>query len=164
MVQDAIAELPSLAFLAYRFIPAGLIVAVLARRPLAGLPAAGWRAGVVMGSFLTAGYVFQTIGLEHTSASNAGFITGLFVVLTPLFARVLFGVRPGPAAWAAALASALGLLLLTGGSGDSSLGGGALEPGCARAFAMHILPSHRAGRRVDGTSLGGIQPTVGGGG
>ena len=49
-----------------------------------------------MGVFLTAGYIFQTLGLEHTSASNAGFITGLFVVLTPLFGLLFFRIPVGP--------------------------------------------------------------------
>ena len=71
-------------------------------RPLRRLPPEGWRAGLVMGVFLTAGYVAQTLGLEHTTASNAGFITGLFVVLTPLFGALLFGIRPARAAWLAA--------------------------------------------------------------
>ena len=149
-----------MAFLAYRFIPAGLIVALLFRRSLAQLPPAGWRAGLVMGVFLTAGYIFQTVGLEYTSASNAGFITGLFVVLTPLFARVIFGVRPGPTAWAAALVSALGLLLLTGGGGDSSLKGNALVFGCACAFAAHILVTDLAVRRFDVAPLVAIQLTL----
>ena len=91
MVQDAIERLPAMTFLAYRFIPAGLIVAAVFWRSLRRLPPEGWRAGLVMGVFLTAGYVAQTLGLEHTSASNAGFITGLFVVLTPLFGALLFG-------------------------------------------------------------------------
>ena len=92
-----------MAFLAYRFIPARPDRrAALPRAALRTLPPAGWRAGLVMGVFLTAGYIFQTLGLEHTSASNAGFITGLFVVLTPLFARVIFRMRPGRTAWAAA--------------------------------------------------------------
>ncbi len=73
MVQDAIEELPPLAFLAYRFVPAGLAGRLVraARRCVRSLPE-GWRAGLVMGVFLTAGYIFQTLGLEHTSASNAG--------------------------------------------------------------------------------------------
>ncbi len=160
MVQDAVEELPSLAFLAYRFIPAGMIVALVFRRALAQLPPAGWRAGLVMGAFLTAGYVFQTIGLEHTSASNAGFITGLFVVLTPLFARVVFGVRPGRTAWVAALVSAFGLLLLTGGGDDASLLGDALEFGCACAFAAHILVTDLAVRRFAVGPLVAIQLTL----
>ena len=102
MVQDAIAELPPLAFLAYRFVPAGLLVAAFSWGALRRLGPDGWRAGLVMGVFLTAGYVFQTLGLEHTSASNAGFITGLFVVLTPVFGLLLFRISVGPVAWAAA--------------------------------------------------------------
>ena len=58
MVQDAIALLPTMAFLAYRFLPAALIVAVIFWRPLRSLPADGWRAGLLMGAFLTGGYVF----------------------------------------------------------------------------------------------------------
>ena len=88
MVQDAIALLPTMAFLAYRFIPAALIVAVVFRRQLGRLPRDGWRAGAVMGVFLTGGYIFQTLGLEETTASNTGFITGLFVVLTPVLGAV----------------------------------------------------------------------------
>ncbi|MFL5866423.1 MAG: EamA family transporter, partial [Thermoleophilaceae bacterium] len=80
MVQDAIEELPTLAFLAYRFLAAALLVALVFRSRLRRLSAAGWRAGLLMGAFLTAGYVCQTFGLERTTASNAGFITGLFVV------------------------------------------------------------------------------------
>src|ERR671919_394026 len=73
MVQDAIALLPTMAFLAYRFIPAALIVAVIFWRPLRQLPAAGWRARLLVGVFPAGGYIFQTLGLEETSASNTGF-------------------------------------------------------------------------------------------
>ena len=84
MVQDAVEELPVLTFLGYRFTAAAALVALAFRRELAALSCDGWRAGLLMGAFLTAGYVFQTYALQHTTASNAGFITGLFVVLTPV--------------------------------------------------------------------------------
>ena len=158
MVQDAIEELPPLTFLAYRFVPAGLLVALFARRALRALGPDGWRAGVVMGVFLTAGYIFQTLGLEYTSASNAGFITGLFVVLTPLFGLALFRIPVGPVAWAAAGVSALGLFLLSG-AGDGSLRGNALVFGCACAFALHILFTERAVRRYDVGALVAVQLT-----
>ncbi|MEA2352717.1 MAG: hypothetical protein QOJ14_1131, partial [Thermoleophilaceae bacterium] len=114
MVQDAVERLPVMAFLGYRFAAAALLVALVFRRRLAALSTAGWRAGLVMGAFLTAGYVLQTLGLERTSASNAGFITGLFVVITPLIVALLFRERIGVAAWAAAGVSAAGLYLLSG--------------------------------------------------
>jgi drug/metabolite transporter (DMT)-like permease len=153
MVQDAIAELPPFAFLAYRFLGAAAIVAIVFRRQLRALPPQGWRAGLVMGAFLTAGYVAQTLGLEHTTASNAGFITGLFVVLTPVFGALFFGLRPPRAAWLAAGVSAVGLLLLSGAGGGFRLSGDGLVLLCACAFAMHILVT---GRAVEHFSVGAL--------
>jgi drug/metabolite transporter (DMT)-like permease len=144
MVQDAIAELPTLAFLAYRFLPAALLVALVFRAQLRRLPRAGWRAGLVMGLFLTAGYVFQTLGLERTSASNAGFITGLFVVFTPVLGAVVLRDRMTASAWGAAVVAALGLYLLSGTSGQFSLRGDGLVLLCALAFSAHILATSRA--------------------
>jgi drug/metabolite transporter (DMT)-like permease len=157
MVQDAIAELPPFAFLAYRFIAAGAIVAAIFWRSLRRLPPEGWRAGLVMGAFLTAGYVAQTFGLQHTSASNAGFITGLFVVLTPAFGALLFGLRPPRAAWLAAAVSAVGLLLLSGVGGDFRLSGDGVVFLCACAFALHILVTARAVERFHVGALVAIQ-------
>jgi drug/metabolite transporter (DMT)-like permease len=137
MVQDAVDKLPVLAFLAYRFTAAALIVALVFRRQLAALSRDGWLAGALMGAFLTAGYVSQTYALQHTSASNAGFITGLFVVLTPVLGALFLRQQISVAAWAAAIASALGLYLLSGG--DGLHGGDALALLCAACFAAHIL-------------------------
>jgi drug/metabolite transporter (DMT)-like permease len=157
MVQDAIGELPPFAFLAYRFIPAAAVVAAFFWHPLRKLPPEGWGAGLVMGAFLTAGYVAQTLGLEHTSASNAGFITGLFVVLTPAFGALLFGLRPPRAAWLAAGVSALGLLLLSGVGGDFRLSGDGAVFLCACAFALHILVTARAVARFEIGALVSVQ-------
>ncbi len=144
MVQDAIEVLPTMAFLGYRFLPAALIVAVIFQRPLRRLSSAGWRAGALMGAFLTAGYIFQTLGLEQTTASNAGFITGLFVVLTPLLGAIFLRDRLPPSAWAAAAVSALGLFLLSGAGSDLDWRGDGLVLLCAVAFAAHILVTARA--------------------
>ncbi|HEY1359897.1 MAG TPA: DMT family transporter [Thermoleophilaceae bacterium] len=144
MVQDAIAELPTLAFLAYRFIPAALLVAVVFRGELRRLPRRGWVAGLVMGLFLTAGYVAQTLGLERTSASNAGFITGLFVVFTPVLGALILRERMTASAWVAAIVAALGLYLLSGSGGHFSLRGDGLVLLCALAFSAHILATSRA--------------------
>lgn len=145
MVQDAVALIPVTTFLAYRFIPAAVLVAVVFRRELPGLGSSGLRAGGLMGLFLTAGYLFQTFGLERTTASNAGFITGLFVVLTPLLGALLLRQRVGRAAWLAAALSSLGLYLLSGsGGGDSQWIGDALVFMCAVSFSMHILVTDSA--------------------
>ena len=160
MVQDAIELLPTMAFLAYRFIPAALIVAVIFHRQLRSLSPAGWRAGAVMGFFLTAGYIFQTLGLEETTASNAGFITGLFVVLTPLLGAIFLRERIPGLAWAAAGVSAFGLYLLSGSGGDFELRGDGLVLLCALSFAAHILVTARAVKEHDVGALLVVQLAV----
>ena len=160
MVQDAIELLPTTAFLAYRFIPAALLVALVFRRRLLALSPAGWRAGTLMGALLTAGYLFQTFGLEETTASNAGFITGLFVVFTPLLGALVLRDRIGGTAWAAAGVSALGLYLLAGTGGHSELRGDGLVLLCALSFAGHILATGRAVQDHDVGALLVVQLTV----
>jgi len=144
MVQDAIELLPTMAFLGYRFLPAALLVAVVFHRRVRRLSAAGWRAGGLMGLFLTAGYIFQTLGLEQTTASNAGFITGLFVVLTPVLGAIFLRDRIPGIAWAAAAVSAIGLFLLSGAGAEFTARGDGLVLMCAVAFAGHILVTARA--------------------
>jgi drug/metabolite transporter (DMT)-like permease len=151
VVQDAIEKLPAMAFLGYRFTAAAIVVALAFRRPLRRLSAAGLRAGLLMGLFLTVGYVLQTLALERTSASNAGFITGLFVVITPLVAALVLRERIGATAWLAACASAFGLFLLSGTNGLNA--GDALALGCAAGFALHILATSRGVRDHDTGAL-----------
>jgi drug/metabolite transporter (DMT)-like permease len=146
MVQDAIELLPAMAFLGYRFLPAALLVAVVFHRQLRELSPAGWRAGLAMGAFLTAGYVFQTLGLEETTASNTGFITGLVVVVTPLLGWAFLRDRLPAIAWAGAGVSAVGLYLLSGAGGGFTLRGDGLVLLCAVAFAAHILVTARGVR------------------
>ncbi|HVL63964.1 MAG TPA: DMT family transporter [Actinomycetota bacterium] len=152
MVQDAIALLPTFTFLAYRFLAAFAIVLVVFGRRLPRLGRAGVRAGARMGVFLTAGYALQTLGLEQTTASKAGFITGLFVVLTPVLGALLFGQRAGAVAWSAALVSALGMFLLSGAGGGFNAGD-ALVLGCACSFALHILVTEPAVKVHDAGAL-----------
>ncbi|MGH2754749.1 MAG: DMT family transporter [Actinomycetota bacterium] len=155
MVKDAVEQLPVMTFLAYRFIPAALLVALIFRKGVAALGSDGWRFGILMGVFLTGGYVFQTLGLERTSASNAGFITGLFVVLTPVFGALFLGHRASPVAWAAAGVAALGLYLLSGAEDFNA--GDAMVVLTACSFAIHILVTDKAVENHDPGPLLAVQ-------
>lgn len=147
MVKDAVQTAPVAAFLAYRFLPAAAIVGAVAHRNLRRLPARGWAAGAVMGIFLTAGYAFQTAGLQYTSASKAGFITGLFVVLTPLFHAIGSRThRLSATSWAAAALATAGLWLMTDVGGTANKGD-VLVFFCACSFALHILATNWAAAR-----------------
>ena len=138
-VQDAVELMPVSSFLGYRFVAAALLLAVVFRKRLPGLSPRGLWQGLVMGCLLTAGYLFQTYGLEATTASKAGFITGLFVVITPLMARLVGGPAIGRVAWVAAAVSAVGLYLMSGGVGGFTFRGDGLELLCAVAFSGHIV-------------------------
>jgi drug/metabolite transporter (DMT)-like permease len=188
LVKDAVALYPTLPFIAVRFALATLVLLPLAlvrlrRSALGSRPAqlgsrnylrAGLdlrsrrvvRGGLVMGLFLGAGYIFQTFGLERTTASNAGFITGLFVVLTPLLQAVLFRVWIGRGALAGVLLAFAGLFLLSGGAaglqgqGAGHLGGDFLVFLCAVSFAAHILATSRYAADEDPIVLTTIQLAV----
>ena len=85
----------------------------------------GWRgigAGLLLGFFLAAGYALQTAGLERTTPSSAGFITGLYVVLVPLVALVLFRERIGRGVWIGAAFALAGLAMLSGVHAGSAFG------------------------------------------
>ncbi len=69
--------------------------------------------GLLLGAFIFVAYVLQTEGLNRTTATNAGFITGLYVVFTPILAAVVFRQRVPRAAWLAVVVSAIGLALLS---------------------------------------------------
>lgn len=138
VVQDAVELMPVTDFLTWRFALAALAMMALRPRSIAALGPAGRRAGAVVGIALGAGYLLQTLGLQHTSAAVSGFITGMFVVLTPLGAALLLQQRPTRSAWfAVGLATVgLGLLSLRG----FAIGyGELLTLGCAAAFALHIV-------------------------
>ncbi|HEX2680497.1 MAG TPA: DMT family transporter [Candidatus Dormibacteraeota bacterium] len=134
LVKDAVTQYPTLPFLQIRFALALVVMALLVRR----LPKLReLRIGLLIGAVLAAGYLTQTVGLTMTSPGNAGLITGLFVVVTPLLNRV-FGGAIRWWTWVATVISLAGLLFLTGGPSGMGLGD-LLVLTCAVLFALHIV-------------------------
>jgi drug/metabolite transporter (DMT)-like permease len=121
-VQDAIALYPLFAFLAVRFAISAVALAPFALRSVLALPREGWLAGLGVGLLLAGAYGFQTAGLDRTTVASTGFITGLYVVFTPLIALWLFGTRVPTAAWVGVGFAVVGLLLLNGVPGGSAFG------------------------------------------
>ena len=85
-VKDAVELYPLFAFLAVRFAIATLTLAVPGAARVRTLGRTGGVAGASLGLLLAGGYVLQTAGLERTTVSSTGFVTGMYVVLTPLIA------------------------------------------------------------------------------
>ena len=151
-VKDAVALYPLFAFLAVRFAIAALVLAVPAAGRMRSLGRRGGTAGAALGLLLALGYALQTAGLERTTVSSAGFITGLYVVFTPLLALLLFRTRVGRAVWLGVVLAVAGLAMLSGvGAGDA--GGDLLVLGGSAAYSLQIVLMERYAPRYDAVAF-----------
>jgi len=128
-----------LMFLAIRFAIAALLVGAASVSALRTLTRRQLLTGCAIGLALAGSFIFQTFGLQRTSASNAGFLTGLYVILTPLFGAAFLRKVPPASTLAGALLAVGGLLLIASPSGVGLGLGDALVLGCAAMAAIHIL-------------------------
>ena len=138
VVQDVVERMPVLPFLVWRFALAALALLVIRPRAVRGLDPARRLHGVILGLLLGTGYVLQTFGLLHTTATASGLITGMFVVFTPLLSWAVLGQPLSGAVWWGAGLALVGLALIS--LNGLSIGlGDLLTLGCALAFAAHIV-------------------------
>jgi drug/metabolite transporter (DMT)-like permease len=138
VVQNAVNRMPVMDFLAFRFVLASLAMIAFRPRCLAAIPSGMLKRGVILGAALGAGYIFQTYGLLYTSAAVSGFITGMFVVLTPVAAWALLRQKISPVIWLAVALAVAGLALISLRGWE--LGAGELLTlSCALFFALHIV-------------------------
>jgi len=136
MVKDALAGVDPVAMVAHRFLLSALLLSPWAlARPTRFKHL---RESAILAVLLFLLYVSQTIGLGYTSASNSGFITGLFVIFVPLFLLVFFGKPPTRVQWGSALLALAGLWLLTGGIKSANFGD-AITLIAAATYAAHLL-------------------------
>lgn len=126
-------------FLSLRFALAATVVGAFSIPALRALSRRQAAAASLVGLALACGYAFQTFGLQRTSASNAGFITGLYVVITPVLGAALLRRPPSVATSIGAFLAAVGLLALAAPTGIALGLGDGLVLVCAVAFAVHIL-------------------------
>ena len=138
VVLDTINRLPVMDFLTVRFSVATIVMYAVRPNCFRGMSRTALIRASALGVVLGLGYITQTYGLQHTSASVSGFITGMFVVLTPVMSWVL--LRRG-----ANRNTILAVILATVGLGLLSLHGWTIGPGelltlaCALFFALHIV-------------------------
>jgi drug/metabolite transporter (DMT)-like permease len=166
LVKDLVGQIPPMFMLTMRFAIAALalmlIVTVARRWAGFSMRELGW--GVGLGIAIGLGYAFQTVGLQYTTASNAGFITGLQVVIAPVLAILL--LRQMPSRWAI-----LGIVMATVGLGLLSLridegvmlnAGDALVLMCAIAFGVQIAMLGHVASRYDPLRLVLVEIVVAG--
>ena len=136
-------------FLFTRFLMAVLVMILIRPQVLKFLTKDLLLRGLAAGFLLGGGYIFQTVGLANTGAAITGFVTGLYVVLTPLFAGLIFKERVSKNTWLYVFMATVGLALLS--LKGWSIGFGELMVFfSAIAFAAHItaLSKWSAGRDV----------------
>ena len=136
-------------FLFTRFLMAVLVMILIRPQVLKLLTKDLLLRGLAAGFLLGGGYIFQTVGLANTGAAITGFVTGLYVVLTPLFAGLIFKERVSKNTWFYVFVATVGLALLS--LKGWSIGFGELMVFfSAIAFAAHItaLSKWSAGRDV----------------
>ncbi len=138
IIQDSIDRMPVLDFTAARFAVAALVLVVIRPRALWSLDRGGLVRGVLLGLALAGTYLFQTYGLLYTSTTVSAFVTGMFVVFTPLITAVVLRRRLSLGTWAAMVLALAGLALLT--LRGFSIGiGELLTLGCALCLALQIV-------------------------
>lgn len=113
------------------------------------------KSGMKIGFASFLGYAFQTVGLEFTTATNAGFITSTYVVLTPVVAYLLYREKLTGVEIASVLTAFMGIYLLSGYSGFNY--GDILMVLCAIAFAFEIAMISKYARELNPMSLAGWQ-------
>jgi len=158
LVKNALADIGPFLFLGIRFVLAFLVLAVFSFKNIIKVEVSTIMAGCLLGFFLFIGYVFQTVGLQYTSSSNAGFITGVSVVLVPIMFYIKNRLWPD---WQTALTvimAAVGLFLLSVPAGKFELGyGDLLVLVCAFGFALHIVFVSKYSYRHNAVAITGVQ-------
>ena len=154
LVKVSLYYISPMGFLTLRFLLASLIIlAVYFRKIFKNLNAL--KASLILGVFLFLGYAFQTVGLKFTTSSNAGFITGLYVVFTPLFSHFIVREKLTGRIITALFLAVMGLYLLSGIHGLNF--GDFLELLCAIAYGVHVSLIGKFSKEYDASSLTMLQ-------
>ena len=159
VMKDAIERQSVNSFLFTRFLVAVIAMFLLKPTVIQSINREVLRKGFIAGLFLAAGYILQTLGLALTGAAVTGFITGLYVVATPVIAALVLRVRITAFTWGCVLLATVGLALL-------SLKGWNLGYGeflvflCAIAFAAHIIALSKWSNGLDVYAMTIVQLTT----
>ena len=157
VIKDAVSAVDPIDFLAVRFAIGATVPAIVFLPRLRRLTAKQWLVGLGIGVLFGAGQIVQTIGLQTTAASISGFITSVYVVLTPFVVWLFFRARPSGQIWVAVALAMLGLAVL-GLTGTASFGlGETLTLIGAAVYAVHIVVLGSWAERMDAMALAIVQ-------
>ncbi|MGL5818434.1 MAG: DMT family transporter [Phycicoccus sp.] len=151
--------IPPTDFLAVRFTIAALVMFTVFHRQTIALSRRDLVIGAVLGTLYGVAQVLQTTGLQHTDASVSGFVTGTYVVLTPVLGAVLLRDRVGRLTWVAVLLAMSGIAVLSL-RGVAIGSGEALTLAAAVLYAGHIVALGRWSTPSAAVGLATVQAGV----
>ena len=173
LIRDVVRVLPPTDFLAVRFTIAAAVMVAVFWRPMLALSRRELRIGVGLGVLFGVAQILQTVGLAHTEASRSGFITGTYVVLTPILTAVLLRERIPRSTWLAVIMATTGLATLSlNGFGFFDVGAGLSGAAAgfgfgegvtllsAVVYALHIIGLGRYSSPATAAGLSAVQMVV----
>ncbi len=113
VMKDSLVRQDVYSFLASRFILAAAFMFIYKPKSLTGLDRKFVKRAILIGLLLCSGFIFQTFGLTQTTVSNTGFITGLYLVFTPLISWILLKREIFKVQWLAVLVATIGLYFIS---------------------------------------------------
>jgi len=149
IIKDILKQIMPFTFLSYRFFLATLVLGILFWKRIKYVDKTILGKGSLIGIFLFLGYTFQTLGLKYTTATKAGFITGLSVVLVPLFSFFFIKEKIRRNSAVGVILAFIGLWFLNYNKSFSFNFGDLLVLMCAVSFALHIILVGLYTRRLD---------------
>lgn len=167
VIKNALADVSPLFFNAVRMLLATLCLLLIFWRPIRQMSWPAFRSGTVVGVFLWAGYEFQTTGLKLTTPSKSGFLTGISVVMVPVFLAIFWKRKVNRWTLAGVGVAFVGLVLMTVPAGESLWGewssvnvGDLLTLACAVAFAFQIIFLGRSTERHPFQQIAFLQTAI----
>lgn len=162
LIRDVVRVVPPTDFLAVRFTIAAMAMVAVFWRSVWALGKREVRIGVGLGVLYAVAQILQTVGLAHTEAARSGFITGTYVVLTPIFAAILLRDRIPRSTWLAVLMATAGLAMLSlndlGAGGSTGFGfGEGVTLLAAAVYALHIIGLGRYSSPATAAGLSSVQ-------
>ncbi len=156
LIHDLVTHVPPADFLAVRFAIAAVVMALVFRRQTLALHRQEVVIGLGLGALYGLAQLLQTMGLAHTDASVSGFVTGTYVVLTPVLGALLLRERIPGTTWLAVLLATAGLAVLSL-RGLAFGYGETLTLAAAVLYALHIIGLGRFSTASSATGLATVQ-------
>lgn len=138
-VKEAVTGYSPFVFLFYRFLIATLVLSILFYKHIRQAPGTIIKTASLCGIPLLLSILFQTVGLKYTTVSNSAFITGMVVLVIPIFKMIFYKKKVRPMVWVSCMIASAGLYIITSRNGLTLNVGDAWTAGCTIALAFYVL-------------------------